>query len=136
MYRTFWLVLAALMFAASPASSQNVASSSEIVARDVESALRAAMEAWAYDQHWKMWEMGTQASQISNPQRDFAEEMRLRMIKPAAGKQIEGLRVQPRSEWEAQAVVRFSLENHKTHRIQTLTCSRILRPISTQLDIS
>jgi len=121
MARSPWLVLAALIFAAAPASSQTAQAAREAVVRDAERAVRAMMEAWAYDEHWKMWEMGTEKSQAGISQHDFADELRLRMVKPAAGKQVEGLRVQPRSEWEAQAVVRFSLENHKTHRIQAMT---------------
>jgi len=39
--------------------------------RDAETAFRNIMEAWAYDQHWKMWEMGTEGSQFSISQKIF-----------------------------------------------------------------
>jgi hypothetical protein len=46
---------------------------------------------------------------------------RERMIKPAAGRQVETIQVFPRSAWEAEVAVRFGLENYKTRRIQTFT---------------
>jgi hypothetical protein len=74
------------------------------------------MEAWAYDQHWKMWEMGTEGSQFSIAQNDFGDRMRLAGIKPAAGKQVEAIRVSLQAPGSALVSVRFTLVT-RAHRL-------------------
>jgi hypothetical protein len=93
------------------------------VARDAEAAFRNLMEAWAYDQHWRMWEMGTESSRMSVGQNDFADRLRVSTIKPAAGKQVEALQVVAHSPTQAVIQARFSLEHHKQRRIRSFTLS-------------
>jgi hypothetical protein len=93
------------------------------VARDVETAFRAMMEAWAYDQHWRMWETGTESSRTSVGQNDFADRLRVSTIKPAAGKQVEAIQVFAQSATRADIQARFSLEHHKQRRIRSFTLS-------------
>ena len=91
------------------------------VARDAETAFRNMMEAWAYDQHWHMWEMGTESSRMSISQNEFADRLRVSAIKPAAGKQVEAIQVSPQSATRADIQARFSLEHHKQQRIRSFT---------------
>jgi hypothetical protein len=100
-----------LLLLAAPASAQRADFDSEVVARDAEAAFRAFMEAWAYDQHWRMWEMGTEDSQARIGQNEFANRLRLKGIKPAAGKQVEAIEVYPQSARRVEMDVRFTLEN-------------------------
>ncbi len=94
-----------------PNSGATDDASLEVAARDAETAFRAFMEAWAYDQHWRMWEMGTEASRKGIGQNEFADRLRASKIKPAAGKQVEALEADPHSARYVELDVRFSLEN-------------------------
>jgi len=118
--RVLFLVLG-LLFLAFPGYSPAAPFDAHIVSRDAETALRNFMECWAYDQHWRMWEAGNEASRIAWAQNEFADRVRRTGIKPAAGKQVEEIRVYPKSEYHAEIFVRFSLENHPLHRIRTFT---------------
>lgn len=94
-----------------PNSSATTDASLEAAAQDAETAFRAFMEAWAYDQHWRMWEMGTEDSQARIGQNEFADRLRLKGIKPAAGKQVEAIEVYPQSARRVEMDVRFTLES-------------------------
>jgi hypothetical protein len=117
----FLLSSAALTFHPAVVKAQQF--SRAAVARDAETAFRAMMEAWAYDQHWRMWEMGTESSRMSISQNDFADRLRLSTIKPAAGKQVEAIQVDAQSATRAAVQARFSLEHHRQHRIRAFTLS-------------
>jgi hypothetical protein len=115
------IVLAVAVFAASclpPGIAHSQLPSPEQIVRDAESAFRNIMEAWAYDQHWKMWEMGTRGSQFGITQNDFGTRMRLAQLKPAAGKQVEALQVFPEAPGRATVSVRFTLENRRRQLVQ------------------
>jgi hypothetical protein len=94
-----------------PDSGPTTDASLEAAAQDAETAFRAFMEAWAYEQHWRMWEMGTEASRRDIGQNEFADRLRASKIKPAAGEQVEALEADPHSERYVELDVRFSLEN-------------------------
>jgi hypothetical protein len=121
--RSFLLVLPSAVLTFHPALVSAQQFSPSAVARDAETAFRAMMEAWAYDQHWRMWEMGTESSRMSISQNDFADRLRLSTIKPAAGKQVEAIQVYAESGTQANINARFSLEHHKQHRIRAFTLS-------------
>ena len=93
--------------------------STEQTVRDAETAFRTVMEAWAYDQHWKMWELGTRGSQFGITQNDFGTRMRLAQLKPAAGKQVEALQVFPEAPG-ATVSVRFTLETRRRQLVQVV----------------
>ena len=114
---SFLLILLPVLLAF-PTSVTAQQFSADAVARDAETAFRAMMEAWDYDQRWRMWDMGSQSSQMSVSQNDFADQVRVSTIKPAAGKQVEGIRVYPQSATQASIQARSSLENHKYHRLR------------------
>lgn len=82
----------------------------EQVAQQAESAFRSAMEAWAYDEYWRLWDMGTRATRAAISQGDFTDRMRTGTTRPAAGKQVEAIQVVPESPDTAVAYVRFGLE--------------------------
>jgi len=115
-----WLLVLGFLFLAVPGESV-APFDAFIVARDAETAFRNFMEFWAYDQHWRMWEMGNEASRIAWKQNEFTDRMRRSGINPAAGKQVEEIRVYPESEYQAEIFVRFSLENHLLRRIRPFT---------------
>jgi hypothetical protein len=119
--RRFLFVVLAPLLLAFPAYAPAAPFDASIVERDAEISLRTFMERWAYDQHWMMWEMGNSASRIAWSQNEFAERIRRTGIKPAAGKQVEEIRIYPKSEYHAEIFVRFSLENHPLNRIRTFT---------------
>ena len=118
--RVCFLVLGLLLLVV-PGQSPAAPFDAYIVSRDAEATFRNFMEAWAYDQHWTMWEMGNHASRMAWSQNDFGDRLRVSRIKPAAGKQVEEIRVYPKSASYAEIVVRFSLENHVQQRIRTFT---------------
>ncbi len=61
--------------------------------QEAEAAFRSAMEAWAYDEFWRLWDMGSSASRRALSQGDFTDRMRAGTTRPAAGKQVEAIRV-------------------------------------------
>jgi NTF2-like N-terminal transpeptidase domain len=94
-----------------PNSGAATAASLEAAAREAETAFRAFMEAWAYAQHWQMWEMGTEDSRSAIDQNAFAARLRASKIEPAAGKQVVSLEADPHSERYVELEVQFTLEN-------------------------
>jgi hypothetical protein len=119
--RSFLFLLPSAVLTFNPAVVSAQQFSRAAVARDAETSFRHMMEAWAYDQHWRMWDMGTESSRMSVSQNDFADCLRLSTIKPAAGKQVEAVQVYPQSATRADIQARFSLEHHKRHRIRAFT---------------
>ncbi len=112
------LIAVALAF---PISTPAEEFSPDTVALEAETEFRNLMEAWAYDQHWRMWEMGTEASRKAISQTDFSDRMRQSNITPAAGKQVEAIKVYPHSANNADVYARFTLENNLLRRHQTFT---------------
>jgi hypothetical protein len=95
----------------SPNSRAATDASLDAAAREAETAFRAFMEAWAYAQHWQMWEMGTEDSRSAIDQNAFAARLRASKIEPAAGKQVVALEADPHSERYVEIEVQFTLEN-------------------------
>lgn len=95
----------------SPNSGATTDASLEAAAREAETAFRAFMEAWAYAQHWQMWEMGTEDSRKAIGQNAFADRLRASKIEPVAGKQVVALEADPHSQRYVELEVQFSLEN-------------------------
>ncbi len=83
------------------------------VAQEAETAFRSAMEAWAYDQYWRLWDMGSSASRAALSREQFSERMQSGNSRPAAGKQVEAIRVVSRSPDSATVQVRFGLEDKR-----------------------
>jgi hypothetical protein len=51
------------------------------------------MEMWAYREFWRLWEVSTAESRVTMTQNDFAALMEKGSARPAAGRQVEDLRV-------------------------------------------
>lgn len=51
------------------------------------------MEMWAYREFWRLWELSTGESRVAMTQNDFAGLMEKGSARPAAGGQVEDLRV-------------------------------------------
>jgi hypothetical protein len=85
----------------------------EAVAQEAEAAFRSAMEAWAYDEFWRLWDMGSSASRAALSQADFTDRMRAGTTRPAAGKQVEAIRVTAQSPDVAMVYARFGLEDRR-----------------------
>ncbi len=51
------------------------------------------MEMWAYREFWRLWELSTGESRVAMTQNDFAGLMEKGSARPAAGRQVEDLRV-------------------------------------------
>jgi len=97
------------------------------VAQEAEAAFRSAMEAWAYDAYWRLWDMGSTASRAAMSQGDFTDRMRAGTTRPAAGKQVEAIQVVPSSPDTAVAYVRFGLEEARGSLEETTDRSFLLR---------
>ena len=80
----------------------------------VEAAFRAAMEAWGFNAHWRLWDMGTSASRAALPQQDFAERMRRGNSEPEAGGHLHA--IDALSESSAVALVRARFAIRHTRR--------------------
>jgi hypothetical protein len=82
-------------------------------AQEAEAAFRSAMEAWAYEAYWRLWEMGTRASRSALPQEDFTDRMRRGNAQPSAGKQVELIRVISIQPTSALVYARFGVEDRR-----------------------
>jgi hypothetical protein len=74
------LLLASGIFAAGPGRAEGDPST----AARVESAFRAAMQAWAADDYWRLWEMGMAGSRAAVPRGRFVGQMSRGCCKPLA----------------------------------------------------
>ena len=81
------------------------------VTQEVEAAVRSAMQAWAYEEYWHLWDMGSSASRAALSKEEFTERMRRGNTRPAAGKQVEVVQVISSSSDSALVQVRFGLED-------------------------
>ena len=85
----------------------------EEVAQEAEAAFKSAMESWAYEAYWRLWEMGTRASRSALPREDFTDRMRRGNTRPAAGKQVEMIQVISAQPNSAMVYVRFGVEDKR-----------------------
>jgi len=83
------------------------------VAQQAEAALRSAMQAWAYEEYWRLWDMGSRASRAALSREEFTDRMRRGNTRPAAGRQVEDLAVSFSSPDSALLDVRFGLEDRR-----------------------
>jgi hypothetical protein len=85
----------------------------EAAAQEAEATFRTAMEAWAYDEFWRLWDLGSSASRAALPQGDFTDRMRAGTTRPAAGRRVEAIQVALRSSDLAVVYARFGLEDKR-----------------------
>ena len=83
------------------------------MAQEAEATFRSAMEAWAYDEFWRLWDLGSTASRAALPQGDFTDRMRAGTTRIAAGKQVEAIEVALRSSDLVVVYARFGLEDKR-----------------------
>ena len=107
---TVVLVVVALGLQGAPVTAET---SQEEMTQEVEWAFRSAMEAWAYEEYWRLWEMGTRTSRSALPREDFTDRMRRGNTHPAAGKQIEMIQVLSTQHNSATVYVRFGVEDRR-----------------------
>jgi len=112
-----WRMMAAIVVALSllvlRGTSLTADSTPEEVPREAEAAFRSAMEAWAYEAHWRLWEMGTRASRSALPREAFTDRMRRGNSQPSAGKQVELIQVISTQPTSALVYVRFGVEDKR-----------------------
>ena len=82
-------------------------------AQEAETAFRSAMQAWAYDEYWRLWDMGSRASRAVLSREQFTERMQNGTSRPAAGKQVEAIQVASISPDSGTVQVRFGLEDKR-----------------------
>jgi hypothetical protein len=85
------------------------------------------MEAWAYDEFWRLWDMGSSASRAALSQAAFTDRMRAGTTRPAAGKQVEVIQGIPNSPDTALVYVRFGLEGKRRLRAESTDRMFLLR---------
>lgn len=105
------LVAVAVLVAWGPSSRADT--TPDEVAQEAEAAIRSAMEAWAYEAYWRLWEMGTRASRSALPREDFTDRMRHGNTQPAAGKQAEMIQVISTRPKSVLVYVRFGVEDKR-----------------------
>ncbi len=75
--RTGIVLLASLLQLISSVAHAADANPWQLETRDrIEADFRAAMDAWAANQLWKLWQLGTRSSRSDLPESDFVERMR------------------------------------------------------------
>jgi hypothetical protein len=92
----------------------------------MEAAFREAMELWAYRQFWRLWEVSTSEGRFAVTQSDFAALMERGGARPAAGRQVEDLKISPTSPQTALVVARIGLEDRPSHPTLSVVRSFLL----------
>lgn len=110
-----------------PDASLAAESTPEEVVRDAETGFRSAMEAWGYEEHWRLWEMGTSLSRLALSREEFTDRMRRGNTRPAAGKQAEAIQVIPTQPDSVLAYVRFGLEDKRRPWAESVVRPFLLR---------
>lgn len=119
MWRAMMTVVVAAFVLGLQGPSVTAETSPEGIAQEIELAFRSAMEAWAYEEYWRLWEMGTRTSRSALPREDFTDRMRRGNTHPAAGKQIEMIRVLSRQPRSATVYVRFGVEDRRRSWVES-----------------
>ncbi len=102
-------------------------STPQAVAQEAEAAFRSAMQAWTYEEYWRLWDMGSSASRAALSREDFTERMRRGNTRPAAGKQVEAVQVISSSPTSALVAVKFGLEDKRRPWAESTGRSFLLR---------
>jgi hypothetical protein len=123
MSRLVAVSLALYVSAVPPAPGAPAETPVEIIARDVETAFRDAMEMWAYREFWRLWEISTDESRFRYPQNDFAALMEKGNARPATGRRVEDLRISVMSPQTAVVLARIGIEDPNTNTIQSIVRS-------------
>ncbi len=123
MSRLVAVSLALYVSAVPPAPGAPAETPVEIIARDVETAFRDAMEMWAYREFWHLWEISTDESRFRYPQNDFAALMEKGNARPATGRRVEDLRISVMSPQTAVVLARIGIEDPNTNTIQSIVRS-------------
>ena len=116
-----------ILVLAVPSHTTPAESPAEIVSSQVESAFRSAMEAWAYEQYWKLWEMGTNLERLRVTQNDFSDRMRAGLTRPVAGRQIEAMAVQVNSLESAMVLARITIDRRHLQRQEVVSRSFLFK---------
>ncbi|HSB71383.1 MAG TPA: hypothetical protein VLT62_18815 [Candidatus Methylomirabilis sp.] len=106
-----FLVVAGVLVLRGPGLTAD--STPEQTSQRVEATFRSAMAAWAYEEYWRLWEMGTGPSRSALPRQEFTDRMRRGNTQLAAGKQVEEIQVTSNSPESALLYVRFGLEDKR-----------------------
>ena len=85
------------------------------------------MEAWAYDEFWRLWDLGSIASRAALSQADFTDRMRAGTTRPAAGRQVEMIQVELQSPGLAVVYAQFGLEDKRRPWVESAARSFFLR---------
>ena len=107
----WWLVLIAIATTLFPAREAFPTELSPDVSRAIESAFRNAMEAWAAEAHWRLWEMGARATRTALPQSEFTDRLRRGNATPANHGDLEAINVVSESAGIALVRARFILQH-------------------------
>ncbi len=106
-----WTLAVGSLSAAGPPAG--TAATPEAAAQEAEATFRSAMEAWAYDEFWRLWDLGSIASRAAVSRGDFTERMRAGTTRPAAGRQVEAIHVELQSLDLAVVYARLGLEDKR-----------------------
>lgn len=85
-----------------------------------EMAFRAAVEAWAFDAHWRLWGMGTSATRAALPQQEFTERMRRGNTEPESGSRLDAIDLQSQSPTVALVRARFVVRHTRRGWSETI----------------
>ena len=96
-----------------PRAALTAESTWQEVGQQAEAEFRSAMEAWAYEEYWRLWDMGSNASRAALSREEFTERMRRGNSRPAAGKQVEAAQMISGSPDSAVLQVSFGLEDKR-----------------------
>ena len=105
-----WLLLFAMATALLPAREAFPTEPPSDASRAIESAFRSAMEAWAAEAHWRLWEMGTGTTRAALPQSEFTDRLRRGNATPATHGNLEVVAVVSESAGIALLRARFILQ--------------------------
>ncbi len=126
MGRTGTATLALCLSLMWPTVESSAESPADAIPQHVEAAFRGAMEMWAYREFWHLWEVSTGESRFPLTQNDFATLMEKGSTRPAAGRQVEDLRISVTSPQTALVVARIGLEDPQTNTTRPIVRSFLM----------
>lgn len=103
-----------------PSAGESPYTPGNVASPDVEVAFREAIEMWAYREFWRLWDVSTGESRFYYTQDEFATLMERGNTRPAAGRQVEDLRISVTSPQSALVVARIGLEDPRTNTTQSI----------------
>ena len=122
-----WLVLFAMITAPFPAGDAFPTELSPATSLVIESAFRSAMEAWAAEAHWRLWEMGTSTTRAALPQSEFTDRLRRGNATPANHGDLEAVSVVSESAGIVLLRARFVLQHVRGSKSQVTERPFILK---------